>query len=117
MELKEFEKAVQRLKDALAQTKDEYIRDSVIQRFEFCVELSWKSAKKILQLTASTPRTVIRDLAQEKLISDPEKWFQFLEARNLSSHTYQEELAEKVYTIAQQALPEFEALVISLKKV
>jgi len=39
--LDEFERAIQRLDEALSQPKDEFIRDSVIQRFEFTFELSW----------------------------------------------------------------------------
>lgn len=42
----EFTEVVLRLQDALAQPKNGFIRDSVIQRFEFSIELSWKTAKK-----------------------------------------------------------------------
>ncbi|MFM8312950.1 MAG: nucleotidyltransferase substrate binding protein, partial [Deltaproteobacteria bacterium] len=41
-----FKNAVSKLEQALAQTKNEFIRDSVIQRFEFSVELAWKTSKK-----------------------------------------------------------------------
>ena len=59
----QFAKAVARLEDACDQPENEFIRDSVIQRFEFCFELSWKMLKLKLNtegIDASTPRTVIR---------------------------------------------------------
>lgn len=112
----EFSKAVSRLQDALNQPKDEYIRDSVIQRFEFCVELAWKTAKKVMGTSSVAPRAIVREMAQQGLISDPETWFHYLESRNLSSHTYQEALAEKVYDVAKTALKDFEKLLSQLEK-
>ncbi len=115
--LTEFEKAVQRLKEALDRPKDDFIRDSVIQRFEFCIELAWKSARKALGVSSTAPKVVLRDLAQQGLIADPARWFAYLEARNQTSHTYKEELAEKVYQVAKEALPELEKLLHSLKAI
>jgi hypothetical protein len=36
----QFSDVVTKLQNAVDRPKDEYIRDSVIQRFEFCVELA-----------------------------------------------------------------------------
>ena len=44
--LVEFKKAVNSLKQALDLEKNDIVRDATIQRFEFSVELAWKSAKK-----------------------------------------------------------------------
>lgn len=117
MSLIELEKAIDSLETALSQKVDEFIRDSVIQRFEFCVELSWKTAKKTLGLSATAPKVVIREMAQQNVISDPEYWFSLLEARNLSSHTYREDLAKKVFDIAKKSLPEFKSLLEHLKRI
>ena len=110
----EFQRAVTRLQDALRQEKNEFIRDSVIQRFEFCVELAWKTAKKQMGSASGAPKTVIREMAQEGLIAEPKIWFSYLEARNLSSHTYQEELAEKVFDVAKESVPDLLALLDAL---
>ena len=106
----ELRKAVLKLKEAVAQPKNEFIRDSVIQRFEFCVELSWKTSKKIMGTGSSAPKEVVREMAQNRYISEVELWLQAIDMRNLSSHTYKEELAEKVYAFAVQFLPKLEDL-------
>lgn len=106
----ELQKAVRKLKEAIAQPKDEFLRDSTIQRFEFCVELAWKTSKKLMGTGTSAPKDVIREMAQNGYIKDVEMWLRAVDMRNLSSHTYKEELAEKVYSFAVQFLPELENL-------
>lgn len=49
-----------------------------------------------------SPRQAIRSAHDLKIIDDIELWFQFLESRNLSSHTYQQSYAESVYAMASQ---------------
>lgn len=115
--LVELEKAVARLEEALEQPLNDFIRDSIIQRFEFCMELAWKSGKRVLGLTATAPKVVIRDLAQQGVIADPALWFSFIDARNETSHTYKEEVAKKVYGVARSALPHLKALVEKLKAI
>ena len=44
----QFSQALTALKDALVQPKNEYMRDSVIQRFEFTLDLAWKAAQTYL---------------------------------------------------------------------
>ncbi len=116
VDLSELKRAVNRLKEALAQPKDEFVRDSVIQRFEFCVELSWKTAKKIMGTPTSAPKNIVREMAQSSYISDVEIWLKAIDMRNLSSHTYREPLAELVYEFAANFLAELENLVQELEK-
>lgn len=111
----EFEKALKALDEALREPKNSIVRDASIQRFEFCVELAWKTSKKMLGTTSSAPKLVIREMADNGLIDQPEAWFAFLEARNLGSHTYKEALAEKVYAVAKDFLPSGQNLLKKLK--
>ncbi|MCB0385735.1 MAG: nucleotidyltransferase substrate binding protein [Bdellovibrionales bacterium] len=118
-----FQKAVQALENSLKAYKSEsdtekkkMIRDSVIQRFEFCVELSWKTAVKVLGLTTSAPKPAIRDMARAGLIANPDKWFQFIEARNKTSHAYDEKIAEEVYQVAESYLKEGQSLLMKLEE-
>ena len=60
----DFLKATERLAEACAQPYSEFLRDSVIQRFEFCWELAWKVLRlKLLEegIEALTPREVFRE--------------------------------------------------------
>ncbi len=108
----ELTKAVTKLQEALAQPKNEFLRDSTIQRFEFCVELAWKTSKKIMGTSTTAPKDVIREMAQSSYIANLDIWLTAIDMRNLSSHTYKEELAERVYDFARMFLPE---LVLLLK--
>ena len=103
--INEYKKAVARLEEALAQPKDEFIRDSVIQRFEFCIELAWKTARKVMGSPTTAPKHIVREMAQNQLIADVDIWLKAIDQRNLSSHTYNEDLAEQVYQFIQDFLP------------
>ena len=103
--LKELEKAVTSLEKALKENKNDIVRDAVIQRFEFCVELAWKVSKKIMGTSSTAPKQVIREMAQNSLIKDPSPWLEAIDKRNLSSHTYNENLAEEVFSFANSFLP------------
>lgn len=107
----EFEKALIALSESLEfakQSTDPMIykiaRDASIQRFEFCVELAWKTSAKVLGSASTTAKPVIREMAQNGLIDSPEKWFEFIEARNRSSHTYDENQAKLVFSSATDFL-------------
>lgn len=113
--LNEFEKALNSLKIALNSEKNDLVRDATIQRFEFCVELAWKSAKKIMGTASSAPKQIIREMAQNQLIVDVELWLSAIDHRNLSSHTYNEELAEQVYNFAVGFLPQAQQLLKNLQ--
>ncbi len=92
------------------------LRDSCIQRFEFCVELAWKTSMRALQLQTRAPAPAVRDMAQNQLISDPNLWFRFLEARNKSSHTYDEDVAQDVFAVLLLFTPELDELIAKLRK-
>ncbi len=110
LQLSELKKAIARLKEALALPKNDIIRDSTIQRFEFTVELSGKVLQRYLRASGVSdtlsPKSAFREAARLGIVKDPEPWLGFIDARNLSSHTYKESLAEQVYASAQ-ALPPF----------
>lgn len=120
---KELGKALEALKEALAFAQKSELdlltykiaRDACIQRFEFCVELSWKVAAKFMGSSASSAKVVIREMAQAELINNPEDWFGFIEARNRSSHTYDEDQAVLVFNVISQFLPHAELLFSKLK--
>ena len=90
-------------------------RDACIQRFEYCLELAWKTSMRALGSTNKAAKPAIREMARADLISNPETWFDFIEARNQTSHTYDEKIAQKVFAQIQLFLPEAKALFGKLK--
>ena len=97
----DYLKALGQLEKAAGQPKDEYLRDSVIQRFEFTHELAWKMLKLRLEeenIFARSPRETMQAALQSGLIEDGNAWSDLQKMRNLTSHTYNEDLADEVYT-------------------
>ncbi|HAR86146.1 MAG TPA: nucleotidyltransferase [Clostridium sp.] len=81
--------------------KNEIIRDSLIQRFEFTYELTHKTMKEFMKylgvtLENSFPRTIFKKAYVNNLISDDKVWINLLEDRNSTSHIYNENLANEV---------------------
>lgn len=102
-----LEKAIYSLLKALQQPKDEFIRDAAIQRFEYTYELSWKALKRYLEMDEGSEtidhlhrKDLLRMAAEKGLIRDVAPWFDYHECRNLTSHTYNENVAERVYAAA-----------------
>lgn len=103
--ISEYVQAVSRLEDALRQPKNEFIRDAVIQRFEFCFELAWKMLRLKLQdegLAVNTPRETLQQALVAGMLADGNGWSAMQKMRNLTSHTYDESLAEQVYVYVAQ---------------
>src|SRR5699024_5487091 len=73
-------------------------RESLIQFFEMTFELSWKVLKDYLEAEgylAKSPRESIKLAFQIELIEDGHLWLEALSKRNLTTHTYDEDLAKK----------------------
>lgn len=98
--LQAFFLSLQRFEEILSLNKNIMIRDASIQRFEFTVELAWKSIQKFLkaqQISCRSPKEYLQKGFEFGLIEDDPLWIDMMEDRNLTSHTYQEATAEKVY--------------------
>jgi nucleotidyltransferase substrate binding protein (TIGR01987 family) len=70
-----------------------------IQAFEFCYELAWKTMKRFCEKAGKSPytlREIVREAAVAGLISDPTRWFKFIDIRNITVHTYNEKNLELV---------------------
>ena len=114
LQIRQLEKATGRLVEVLSLEPTLVNMDATIQRFEFTFELAWKVMKNFAYekgLEAISPRDAIRTAAQLGLIEKVEEWFTFLEARNNSSHIYDEKMAADVYETTKKFLPEVQALI------
>ena len=102
--------------------KNDIIRDSLIQRFEFTYELTHKTLKEFMKylgvtLENSFPRTIYKKAYVNNLISDDSVWINLLEDRNCTSHIYNENLASEVAErIVKDYVPAIEELVRKLEK-
>ena len=91
-----FSRAFSLLREALANGADalsDLEREGVVQRFEYTFELAWNTLKDRMEydgliLPSVTPRAVIRQAFQAKLIADGDVWIDMLNDRNLMSHRY-----------------------------
>ncbi len=101
--------ALQQLTEALTlKDPSDLERDGTIQRFEYCYEILWKSAQKILrenEVPAETPKAVFRELGRLGWIENVEAWLAFQKARNETKHEYGVKHAENAYRLAKIFLP------------
>lgn len=96
----DYLKALTQLEKAVQAPKNEFTRDAVIQRFEFTYELAWKMLKLSLEkegIIARSPRETLQEALQTGFIADGNAWSELQQKRNLTTHTYDEGLAEEVY--------------------
>ena len=96
-----LENALTRLNESLQfDLSQPLVVDACIQRFEFCIELTWKTLKKCLAIEgieANTPRECVQQAYSIHWINDESVWLSMLKDRNLTSHTYKEDLALEIY--------------------
>ena len=101
--------ALKQLKEALNINSPSTLeRDGTIQRFEYCYEIMWKLARRILkenEIEADVPKTVFRELGKLGWIDNVEDWIAFQKSRNETSHEYGEKLAIQSYALAKNFLP------------
>jgi nucleotidyltransferase substrate binding protein (TIGR01987 family) len=119
-----YDKALRLLHEALADVDalSNLEKEGAVQRFEFTVELAWKTLKDYLEhsgvvLEQNTPKTVVKQAFAAKIISDGQLWIDMLDCRNRMSHIYDEEkFDEAVREMADRFLIGFDELHEFFKK-
>ncbi len=115
-----LENALLRLKEALNEPKNNaLIIDATIQRFEFVIELFWKTLKRLLNdqgIHATTPKEVLKKAYAAEWLKNETKWLQMLEDRNATSHVYDEEKAQEIYQHIHANFSELESTFTFLKQ-
>jgi nucleotidyltransferase substrate binding protein (TIGR01987 family) len=96
-----YEKALGQLDEALKVISPTLLeRAGIIQMFEFTSELAWNTLRDYLlnqginDITGS--RDAIRKAFKHGIIEDGTNWMKMLESRNLTSHIYDEKVAESI---------------------
>ncbi|MCD6197533.1 MAG: nucleotidyltransferase substrate binding protein [Deltaproteobacteria bacterium] len=119
LDLSSLKKAIASLKNALnvaipasleamPEDQQEVIKAGVIQNFEFTYELCWKFMKRWLKVNIGTAyvegvtrRELFRLSVENKLIKDVDQWMEYHDARNETSHTYDQDTADDIFQVAQ----------------
>ncbi len=105
-----FEKAFNNFKmtlNELKQNKDSFIyKMAVIKAYEMIFELSWKTMKDYLFYAAGIkllfPRDILKDAFAYEIIDNWDIWIKMLDDRNLTVHTYNEDIADLVIEKIEQ---------------
>lgn len=93
-------------------------RDSAIKRFELTFELAWKAIKAysaVKGVLCRLPRDCFQEAFKTGIVMDNPLWLKMIEDRNLTIHTYNEQLAEDIYGRLKDYLPLFQTLGEALK--
>ncbi len=118
--LEDFSSAIDRLDEVLKREKDEVIRDSAIQRFEFTFELAWKSLKAFLEeyhnVTCTSPRSCFKEAFRQKIFEYSDFWIEITKLRNQIVHTYKKEIAENIYANLPKVLKHFKILLSVIRE-
>ncbi|HBS47629.1 TPA: hypothetical protein DEO28_04675 [Candidatus Dependentiae bacterium] len=101
-----LERSVEKYKNKKFTDLNDYqeFRDSIIQRFEFTTDIFWKFISDYLkdeysmQLDIIRPKPVLKESQNVGILSQEEHdlAIKMIESRNITSHSYNEELAEKI---------------------
>lgn len=96
-----FQRAMHQLSLAIQLKEQRALSDleqqGLIQGFEFTHELAWNVLKDYLEMEGIQDlvgsRSTAREAFKRGLITDGEAWMDMIEKRNLSSHTYNQSVA------------------------
>ena len=96
-----LEKALASLQEVVELEKNDINGSAAIQRFEYTFELFWKLLKKIVESRGvkndlAFTKDILREAYAGFLISDGDVWIEMLKDRNLTTHTYNEDLAKEI---------------------
>ncbi len=101
--IKEAEKALETLREIQREPYSLIVRDATIQRFEYTFEIFWKLVKEYLYnhegIECNSPKSCFREASSVGLLSEEQTitCLEMTDDRNLTSHTYVEEVAESIY--------------------
>ncbi|NLA40871.1 MAG: nucleotidyltransferase [Smithella sp.] len=121
---KHFEQAYTQLERAVELSKkrplSELEEQGIIQAFEFTHELAWNVLKDFLEEQGARGLYGSKDSSREAfkrgLIEDGDAWMSMIQSRNLTSHTYNRNIAQKiVQAILENYYTEFGRLLAELK--
>lgn len=98
-----FKKTFAKLTEAVANKPEELSeleKEGLIQRFEYTFELAWKTLQDLLRhkgyLDIAGPNPVLKQAFEDSYITNNDGWTNMKKSRELTSHTYNSDLAEEI---------------------
>lgn len=107
--LYDLDQAVKTLEEALAMPASTIVRDAALLRYEYTFELLWKAIKVYLfeqhQIECISPKECFREAFRPFNLTEQEVelTLDMCKDRNLAVHTYNEDLATRIF----KALPRY----------
>ncbi len=101
--LENFDKALNSLQNIQDEAFSLIVRDAALQRFKHTVKLFWKTLKRVLLhyegIDCASPKKCIREAKNLRWLTsdDTETALMMIDDRNLISHTYVEEIAQRIF--------------------
>lgn len=113
--LKAFQTLVEAVELAQVRELSRLEQQGLIQGFEFTHELAWNVLKDYLEeqgfVDIIGSKNATREAFKNNLIADGEDWMEMIKTRNVTSHTYNPEIAESVVKdILERFHPAFERM-------
>ncbi len=110
--LRNLDAAINRLREAVEEPGGDALKpDAAIHRFEFVIELFWKTLKRLLaaeHIQTTTPEEAMQQAFKAGWLESEDLWLGMLKDRNETSHIYNEQMARRVYERILVYLPEIE---------
>ncbi len=101
IKLNYFKQAIDNLNAVMLEKKTDIVRDSAIKRYEICYELAWKSVQERLKIEGleicRSPNSCFKEAFKQGWIKNEEDFADMVKNRNLTTHTYDQKLAESIY--------------------
>ncbi|HJV35040.1 nucleotidyltransferase substrate binding protein [Geomonas sp.] len=102
--LAHFEKALAQLRKGVELSRQralsEIEQQGLIKAFEFTHELAWNVLKDFFEYQGNVSimgsRDATREAFQRGLITAGEEWMEMIKSRNMTSHTYNQEVADEI---------------------
>jgi len=121
--LNHFSKALSQLTKFIEKgALNELEKQGLIQAFEYNFELAWNTLKDYFEDQGETnihgSRDAFRLAFKRGLVENGEIWMDMIQSRTLTSHTYNEEVAEKIAAdIVNRYFSEFVALKTKMESI
>ena len=81
------------------------LREALAQRFEYSLEVAWKTCKRhlseqgFIEASTGSPKSIMRLAFSNGLIADATPWIRYIDARQNTAHDYSEEKLDAVIEI------------------